>query len=57
MSLSVSMLAGNIPLLMPTYKIGDFICKAFFQLITLFAVLRGQSQQWPILLALQHTYH
>jgi hypothetical protein len=26
------MLAGKIPLLMPPYKIGDFICKAFFSI-------------------------
>jgi hypothetical protein len=39
------MLAGKIPLLMHPFRFGDFICKAFFHLITLFAVLRGQSQQ------------
>jgi hypothetical protein len=39
------MLAGNVPLLMPPYKIGDFICKEFFHLIMIFVVLRGQSQQ------------
>jgi hypothetical protein len=39
------MLAGKIPLLMPPYKIGDFICKAFFQLIMISAVSHGQSQQ------------
>jgi hypothetical protein len=39
------MLAGKIPLLMHPHKIGDFICKAFFQLIFIFVVLRVQLLQ------------